>query len=81
MKLNPPETAPKGAMILADFGHGLVPAIWSSYDKDWSVAEVEAYCPGDSYDEYRGFTNSEDNRLEMLGWLPLPKIDEDGNVV
>jgi len=50
MKLNTPETAPKGEMILADFGRGLVPAIWSNYDREWSVAEVEEYCPGDSYE-------------------------------
>jgi len=80
MKLNPPETAPKNEVILADFGEGnFMPAIWNPADRNWStVLTVDTdprFPPQTVY--------FEDTAMEprfLRGWLPMPQIDDQGNV-
>jgi len=76
MKLNPPETAPKGSdAILADFGNGyLQPAVWNAAGMTWSVAEVKVVNRM-VWDE-RYFKPKTIDHNEMRGWLPLPTMDQ-----
>jgi len=73
MKLNPPETAPKKATAIMACVNGidLYPAVWNVAAKVWLVAYATlgghfAVCPI----PYKSVT----------GWLPMPQIDEEGNV-
>jgi len=81
MKLNPPETAPKDRVILADFGYRhLSPAIWSPYGERWCIAAIAQAEYGDEEPEMY-FENECFMSPRMRGWLPLPKIDDEGNVI
>jgi len=75
MKLNPPETAPKSDVIIANFGDPyLLPAVWNPDVSAWSVAITYRYAVGDSpWDVYFENATMEPNRLR--GWFPLPAFD------
>jgi len=75
MKLNPPETAPKnGNVFPAYFKLGPIrPAIWN--DKYGVLVTVLGMGQDDTY-----FESQDRNPDEMIGWLPLPTIDDEGNV-
>jgi len=75
MKLNPPETAPKDAMILADFGPTyphLVPAIWNPASYAW----VEACKVRGPYSADTDYTSFGGKHVEasLCGWMSLPSI-------
>jgi len=73
MKLNPPETAPRdGTPILACFylSNSLLYAYWSKSQDSWLAAYIGA----------RDFDTHYYDTDEMLGWLPMPKADDKGNV-
>jgi len=77
MKINSPENAPKNTAILADFGGGLEPAVWSEWDRAWITAHV-AIDAGDG--PQRGIcrwfeTNAEENGT-MRSWMPIPSTVE-----
>jgi len=80
MKLNPPETAPKNKFILADFGYGfLLLAIWSEPDSAWSAAMSNGNLIGD--EEWEMYFETETFLPQYLrGWLPMPQIDDEGNL-
>jgi len=80
MKLNPPETAPKNAFILADFGHRfLLLAIWSEPDSAWSTAmSAASQIDGEEWEMY--FETETFQHKYLRGWLPMPEIDDEGNV-
>lgn len=64
--LQPPATAPKSAMILADVGsEWLLPAMWSGCDQCWKVfvgVSIRDYSP-EQFSE------------KLKGWLPVPDMD------
>jgi len=74
MKLNPPETAPKdGTEILATFykSKQLQPTVWNIKDAVWLMAFA-----------YEGsFLIFSAQMKAMTGWLPMPTIDDQGNVI
>jgi len=77
MKLNPPETAPKdGTPILACFyfSTSLLYTLWSKAQHCWLAAYLDAYI------DTRTFDTRDYDTDEMRGWLPLPTIDDEGNV-
>jgi len=78
MKLNPPETAPKNALILAAFGTDLFPAVWNERSCAWDLACVESLIDGGR--KWYEFELDEKEREEITGWLPMPTIDDEGNV-
>jgi len=79
MKLNPPETAPKdGTLILAKFGRReLEPAVWISRYREWKVSRFHK--PKD-WGDLPTFVCWEFEEDKLRGWLPLPNIDDEGNV-
>jgi len=79
MKLNPPETAPKDALILAAFGTELHPAVWNEHRLIWMIVEVSTvFCPSRYWYELE---IDEREREEIAGWLPMPIIDGKGNFI
>jgi len=82
MKLNPPETAPKDKRfpeeILACFNEGdfllMSMAVWNDEAGKWLVAQRNRSHPPSSFETL--FRNDRN----MTGWLPMPKIDDRGNV-
>jgi len=87
MKLNPPETAPKdGTIILALFNssRNLAPAIWCLFQDHLGEHDFWIHaCPLIDKDEPEfiyGFDSVKHFEWEMRGWLPMPQIDEEGNV-
>jgi len=84
MKLNPPETAPKdgaGTAIMGDFGTDrIMYAVWNGYEQKWLCAFSQSKCymplpKGDFHIEKTYHPHS-----DLRGWLPLPTIDDEGNV-
>jgi len=78
MKLNPPETAPRdGTMILAKSEEGIFRAAWSECHRYWIVGKFikNSGKPASIFFKVSGFKHE-----EMIGWLPLPAIDDEGNV-
>jgi len=75
MTLNPPETAPKDDFILGVFNQEkrMYPVVWNHDEGTWQfvVRSSYPYCTVASYLEWTD---------KLTGWLPLPKIDEEGNV-
>jgi len=86
MKLNPPETAPRdGSTFLADFGwQALSSTFWNDFKKRWRVAVAYPRLrirKGEVIGaEYR-YVNLNIYEREMVGWLPMPQIDDQGNVL
>jgi len=79
MKLNPPETAPKDRLILADLGHPyirLFPTVWNKYNGTWEIFRVSRT------QMFNGsvLDHAAEDSDWLLGWLPMPQIDENGNV-
>jgi len=76
MKLNPPETAPKnGITILGFFDQDyLLPATWLFGRKKWAVALAGG-------DEDDGFFNDHKSDESLRGWMYLPDVDDEGNVI
>jgi len=74
MKLNPPETAPRdGTTILIHLDKlKICPAAWSVSDHVWMVAHAAKEW------QFRVFPVS---HKYVTGWLPLPQIDDEGNVI
>jgi len=74
MKLNPPETAPKnGSVFIAKFGghERLWLTFRNSRNDGWIVAmKTET-----------GFTSAYSDDEFLSGWLPMPAIDDEGNVI
>jgi len=85
MKLNPPETAPlDGTMFLGRFviskhleylvhKNDLLPTMWSV-----------ATCHFRAVKNIKGlgrFSNQCLQLCELRGWLPMPQIDDEGNVL
>jgi len=79
MKLNPPDTAPKDALILAAFGTDMYPAVWNEHCGAWEIAYVESMRMG--IRKWHEFEIDEMNPGRITGWLPLPQIDYEGNVI
>jgi len=79
MKLNPPETAPKDELILALFGQVkyLYPAVWNDRYGIWEFA-VRAYAPRGNGSQVEA---EEEWDNELTGWLPMPQIDDEGDVI
>jgi len=82
MKLNPPETAPKdGSVFLGRFGCRLYlqAAMYTTFededsDRPWHwVAALPVKERGSLLNQVFG-------PYVLTGWLPMPKIDEEGNV-
>jgi len=94
MKLNPPETAPRdGTVFLAylnlasqDYPVGtcfrceFVPAFYDSgYGFLFAYVDMDF---DDDADENRTFFDTENcDGYTFIGWLPMPKVDAEGNVV
>jgi len=80
MKLNPPETAPRhnrfSDVILACFSdasfHFMCSAVWNAGAEKWLIAQRNR-----SHTSFE--TLFEDDR-NLTGWLPMPQIDDEGNV-
>jgi len=75
MTLNSPETAPKDAIILADFGRPyqhLVPAVWNPAQYAWVAAHkvYGAYSADTNYTSFGG----KHVEAPLRGWMPLPSI-------
>jgi len=87
MKLNPPETAPRDEMILGRFHirRGPHPTIWDPFREWWVVLTL-------SQTLHLGMNKTGMNKTERIfrsaffpkealrGWLPMPTIDDQGNV-
>lgn len=67
----PPETAPKGRMILVDVGMPWAAvATWSEYAEKWVLAELEwNVCEGKADP---GFVT--EYELTLVGWMELPEV-------
>jgi len=79
MKLNPPETAPKdGRTILAVFEGGkyLHSAIWHNDSQTWTGNWVVALGLDNGF-----FSITPRPYKKLTGWLPMPQIDGEGNVI
>jgi len=82
MKLNPSETAPKNSVILGKFGDNpyMLAAIWNPMFGAWSVARPRIVVSLD--DGTTSVTMDEYSTLNrFVGWLPMPQIDDQGNVI
>jgi len=77
MKLNPPDTAPKDALILAAFGTDMYPAVWNELCWVWDIACAENLIQGGR--KWYEIEIDEKEREEITGWLPMPTIDNEGN--
>lgn len=71
----PPESAPlNGTLILGDFGWPWpIPAVWDTYDEQWSVATVQASPMQDGADNYWLETDTE-NKSQLKRWMPMPSL-------
>jgi len=83
MKLNPPETAPRDKrfpdVILAYFKqddfHFMCAAVWNAVVGKWIIAQRNRSHPPSSFETlFIGDGN-------LTGWLPMPQIDGEGNVI
>jgi len=80
MKLNPPETAPKKGAIFAKFnGSQLLPAVWDSNGHAWNVAMTFAIKVNVKPLPVQ-FESINILPERLTGWIPIPRIDEKGNV-
>jgi len=81
MKLNPPETAPKDGEILASFDNVfLLLATWNFFESAWSVSILHTRTVG-SYPTQIWYKSHVIEHKHLRGWLPMPKIDDQGNVI
>jgi len=81
MKLNSPETARKDVVILAKFsGPHMHAAIWNPIKKTWCVAQMKdyTYTDGLKVSSFDGFLIYDES---LTGWLPMPTVDTEGQVV
>lgn len=76
MTLNPPETAPKDRLILADFGlPWLMPTVWNSFEERWAMVTLQCCdMEGGLKDWY--FDNELATPSELRGWVEMPKIEK-----
>jgi len=82
MKLNPPETAPRNSLVLGHFKGvaAMIPMIWDYEYERWIVPWLmEEACEGSS-GVMRVFRNNYFRSGALTGWIPMPGVDEDGNV-
>jgi len=84
MKLNPPETAPRNALVLGHFKGmtTMIPMTWDYVFACWVVPREKAQVYRDRSND-RGavsFRNDDLHPDALIGWLPLPQIDDEGNV-
>jgi len=81
MKLNSPESAPKNIVILANFGGPhMCAAIWNPIKKTWCIAQTKDYTYTDELkvSSFDGFLIYDES---LAGWLPMPTVDAEGQVV
>jgi len=85
MKLNPPETAPLSRVIIGHFKNrkNMVLTIWDAGLGRWFVPIfAHEYHPEvNKVKSVRLFNPQTYLKSELLGWLPMPKIDDEGNVI
>jgi len=81
MKLNPPETAPRDSLVLGHFKGmaSMIPMAWDYVFACWSVPREKAqvYRSND-----RGAVSFRSDALHpdaLIGWIPMPRVDEEGN--
>jgi len=89
MKLNPPETAPKdGCQFLAVFGSDAILPRLASWVGE-RTGGLPVHCSGhlDMHGHWAAVVSTSSGFITMYwkeenlhGWLPMPKIDEEGNV-
>lgn len=72
--MNPPETAPKDRVILADFGWPwILPAHWNDACGHWATITLQCGpLDGEWNDTY--FEPESENEGALLGWLPMPDV-------
>ena len=72
--MNPPETAPKDRVILADFGWPwILPARWNPIDKKWATVTLQCG-PVDGEWEDWFFENESEEAKSLKGWLAMPVV-------
>jgi len=84
MKLNPPETAPHDSLVLGHFKgmDSMIPMAWDYVFACWVIPREKAQVYRDQSND-RGavsFQNDCLHRDELTGWMPMPTIDDEGNV-
>jgi len=74
------KAARKEGFVLADFGDGFIPAVWSPFTKYWLVAEPreDHPIPGERLIARRFDTYPilKEKAMPMLAWIPIPTIGE-----
>ncbi len=75
-KWNKPETAPRnGHLVFANLGWPWpITACWNEYEHRWVYAMAQLNIVDRQEDPY--FENEYAEDSELLGWLPLPDVNE-----
>jgi len=83
LKLNPPETAPRDELILGRFHsrRGPHPTIWDSFREWWVVLTLSQTLHLGMGKTERVFRSAFFPEQALRGWLPMPTIDDQGNVI
>jgi hypothetical protein len=80
--MNLPDTAPRdGTVIAAHFGThwlGYVPAVWNEYECKWAIPNLQS-CPMENGKSDTYWETELEPDAHLLGWLPMPKIEEKGD--
>ena len=72
--MNPPSTAPKDRLILADFGWPWIQqAHWCEASGKWAVATLQCQPVDGEWDDYY-FETEYEHPSALLGWVPVPDV-------
>jgi len=72
--MNPPETAPRDCIILADFGWPwILPARWNPIDGKWATVTLQCGPVDGQWEDYY-FESEQELDSDLKGWLPTPVV-------
>ena len=76
--MNPPETAPRDGTVFLAHIEGcpwMVPCVWNDALKMWNYANLAQYPISKGVERY--FENECRLADALLGWLPMPEIENE----